>query len=234
MAVYLGWLGLWFAATVLVPGQVADMRLDVHHVALGAILVIPLMTMSLLADEYASGRIEMLRTSPITDFQILMEDLGAGVLCHVGLCEPRVRSRPGGFRPAQLRRVISSVHGRAAPGMLAVAIGLFFSSISRYQIVAALLGILTMFVITIGLDVVNFLFIDGASPWPTLRSVGSGTPATTWPFGRTWSSSPRASWRHATSPTLSPRIPVPGPHLPRAGKPQVALGRRLPSRASPP
>src|SRR5258708_2032760 len=83
IALYLVLMGALFAAMVFQPGQIADMRrlFEWSHIAL--IVAVPLITMSLLADEYSSGRIEMLRTSPITELDIVLgKYLGAmGFYC---------------------------------------------------------------------------------------------------------------------------------------------------------
>ena len=71
LAIFLAYMGILFAIFILNPGQATDMRQMFTLAHLALIFLIPLITMSVLSEEYNSGRIEMLRTSPITEFQIL-------------------------------------------------------------------------------------------------------------------------------------------------------------------
>jgi len=166
IAVYVGWLGAIFAALVFVPGKVGDTRFLFSFSHWILFIVIPLMTMASFADEYASGRIEMLRTSPITEAHIVFgKYLGAMaffVLLSVAslffVAVLMIFGRPN------YGTVAASCLGVFLVGMLSVAIGIFFSSITKHQIVAALLGIFVLFLLTIGFYLVGQFFQAGLIP----------------------------------------------------------------------
>ncbi len=166
IAVYLGWLGVIFALLVFIPGQVGDTRWMFTFSHWILFIVIPLMTMAAFADEYASGRIEMLRTSPITEGQIVFGKY-LGVLAFFGLLLVGSLFFVGMlmvFGRPNYGTVAASYLGVFLVGMLSVAIGLFFSSVTRHQIVAALLGIFVLFLLTIGFDIVTSFFKAGRIP----------------------------------------------------------------------
>lgn len=167
LAIYLLFIGGLFAAMTLVPGTTADMR-DVFtwsHIAL--IFVVPIMTMGTFSEEYASNRIEMLRTSPVRDIDLLLgKFLGAmgfyalliaSTLVFVILLAVYGQPNWGA--------VVAGYFGLLLMGMLFVAIGVFFSAITRYQIVAVLLSLLTLVFIGILVDVAyQFLVFTTAVP----------------------------------------------------------------------
>ena len=63
---FLVFMGIIFAWWIFIPGQITELRNLVDLSRFSLFFIVPLMTMSIFADEYRSGRIEMLRTSPIT------------------------------------------------------------------------------------------------------------------------------------------------------------------------
>src|SRR5688572_14268510 len=68
---FLLFMGVFFAG-VLTPGRPTELRglFSITHLAL--FVIVPLMTMSIFADEYKSGRIEMLRTSPLREIDLVL------------------------------------------------------------------------------------------------------------------------------------------------------------------
>jgi ABC-type transport system involved in cytochrome c biogenesis permease component len=64
--------GFLFGLQVFVPGQLSEIRRFIDFSRFGLFFIIPGITMSVFADEYRSGRIEMLRTSPITEAQLVL------------------------------------------------------------------------------------------------------------------------------------------------------------------
>src|SRR3974377_1901310 len=72
MFLFLVFLGILFGAWVFIAGQLTDMRSLFGFSRAGLFIIVPLMTMAMFSDEYESGRIEMLRTSPITETQLLL------------------------------------------------------------------------------------------------------------------------------------------------------------------
>ena len=151
LAIYLLFVGLLFSLLVFVPGQIADPgpMFQWNHLIL--IFLVPFITMALFSEEYRSGRIESLRTSPVTELQIVLgKFLGAmgfycvviasslvfvGILCVFG--------RPD-FMP-----VMTSYFGLLLLGGFMVSIGLFFSACTQHQILAAMSSCITLLAIGI-------------------------------------------------------------------------------------
>jgi ABC-2 type transport system permease protein len=167
---FLAFMGIVFMlplARIFVPGNVIELRELTNYTRFALFFVIPLLTMSMFADEYKSGRIEMLRTSPITELDLVVgKFLGAMVyfLLLVGatllyLVILSVFGKP------DLGQVLACYLGMTLMGCMFVAVGLFYSACSADQIVAALAGIITLGMLTITQYIAPFLPQD----WSLLR-----------------------------------------------------------------
>jgi ABC-2 type transport system permease protein len=104
------------------------------------LFVVPLITMRAYAEEKRSGTIELLMTSPITDFQIVMgKFLGAmslyGAMLGVTLIHIGVLFAYGN---PEWKPILSGYLGLVLLGGCFVSVGLFFSSLTRNQIVAGM------------------------------------------------------------------------------------------------
>jgi len=180
---FLLWMGIVFLVWIFVPGRPIDIRQLIDFSRFALFFVVPLLTMSVFSDEYRSGRIEMLRTSPLTELDLLLgKFLGmmafylvliATSLVYLALL--MVYGRP------DFGQVISSYLGMVLMGCMFVAVGLFFSACTKEQIVAALgsmltLGILTilsMFSPLVPRDVSVFGRNIPVRPWMDYLSVGA-------------------------------------------------------------
>jgi ABC-2 type transport system permease protein len=104
------------------------------------LFVVPLITMRTYAEEKRSGTIELLMTSPITDFQIVMgKFLGAMslyaamlglTLIHVGVLFA--------YGNPEWKPILTGYLGLGLLGGCFVSVGLFFSSLTKNQIVAGM------------------------------------------------------------------------------------------------
>lgn len=108
-----------------------------------AILVaIPLLTMRLLAEERRSGTIETLLTAPVTETQVVLAKWLAGVVMYAAMLVPFLIYLPFlreyGKYPFDLGPLLSLTIGLTTMGMMFVALGLFFSALTKNQIVAAI------------------------------------------------------------------------------------------------
>ncbi len=146
LVVYLLFVGVLFSLLVFAPGAVADPgpMFEWNHLAL--MFVVPFITMALFSEEYRSGRIETLRTSPVSDFSIVMgKFLGAltfyCVIIGSSLVYVLILSIFG--RPDFLP-VLTSYFGLVLMGMLMVSIGLFFSACTQHQVLAAISSCATL------------------------------------------------------------------------------------------
>ena len=107
------------------------------------LLVIPVLTMRLLAEERGTGTVELLMTFPITDTQVVLGKYLATMVVYVLMLIPTL-----------VYVVILKIYGNSEWGPLLtaylgllllggafVAVGMFSSSLARNQIVAGVVGI---------------------------------------------------------------------------------------------
>jgi ABC-2 type transport system permease protein len=111
-----------------------------QNVSVVALFVLPLITMRTYAEEKRSGTIELLLTSPVTDFQIIMgKFLGAVALyslmlavtwIHIGVLF--IYGNP------EWKPILSGYLGLLLMGASFLSIGLLISSLTKNQIVAGM------------------------------------------------------------------------------------------------
>jgi len=133
--------GFFFAVTVAFSrsAQVAPLFQTMYTIML---LVAPILTMRLLAEEQRTGTIELLLTSPVRDAELVLGKFLAGLGLLVSMLVLT------GFYPLLLALygnpdrggIIGGYLGALLFGGLAIAIGLFTSSLTQNQIVAAVLS----------------------------------------------------------------------------------------------
>jgi len=129
------------------------------------ILAVPAITMRLLSEEHRAGTLEILFTAPITDAQVVLGKFFAGWLSMIIAWLPwvffPVAWRFLGGEDFDYRPIMSFYLGCAICGAGFVAIGLFWSSITRSQIIAYLLAAVTLLVMAFATDrLVGLLPID--------------------------------------------------------------------------
>jgi ABC-2 type transport system permease protein len=133
------------------PGQPAAMRTIFEWMVWILVVIVPLMCMGLIAQEWASGTIESLMTAPVGETDVVLGKFAGSYLLFCLLLVPtlfyvlllRIYSRP------DLGPILSGYLGILLVGALFIAIGLFCSSLTRSQIVAAVTTTAILFVITI-------------------------------------------------------------------------------------
>ena len=113
-------------------------RLVLQNASVIILFIMPMITMRTYAEEKRSGTIELLLTSPVTDFQIVMgKFLGAMALycamlavtlIHFGILF--IYGRP------EWKPILTAYLGLLLFGGCFIAVGLFISSLSKNQIVA--------------------------------------------------------------------------------------------------
>jgi len=135
------------------PGQVAAMRSTLDWMVWFLVVIVPVLSMGLLAQEWSSGTIETLMTAPVTDTDVVVgKYLGsmgfvlvllAPTLIYVVILAVSATPR------LDLGPVISGYIGMVLAGSLFVAVSLFCSSLTRSQVVAAVSAFAILAVITI-------------------------------------------------------------------------------------
>ena len=106
------------------------------------LIICPLITMRLLSEERHLGTIETLLTAPISPVGVVAAKYLAALSFWVVLWLPTlayvfILSR---FSSLDLGPITAGYLGTLGVGMMLLSVGLFFSSLSKNQIVAALLG----------------------------------------------------------------------------------------------
>lgn len=132
------------------------------------LFLIPAITMRSFADEYSSGTIELLKTKPITYWQIVFGKFGAAVLLIIIALLPTLTyvytvyqlGNPVGN--IDMGSTIGSYIGLLLLAGTYAAIGLFTSTLSKNQIVAFILGVFITFILFYGFDAISNSFTDSS------------------------------------------------------------------------
>ncbi len=133
------------------PGQPAAMRTILEWMVWLLVVIIPLLCMGLISQEWASGTIETLMTAPVEEADVIVgKFLGSFLLLSLLLVPTllyvimlRLYARLD-YGP-----IISGYLGILLVGALFIAIALFCSSLTKSQIVAAVTTTAILFVVTI-------------------------------------------------------------------------------------
>jgi ABC-2 type transport system permease protein len=129
--------------------------------------VIPMITMRLLSEEKRAGTLEMLMTAPVTDFEVVFAKyLGAVVLYMLmwgltGFYVLILRHFAGGSTALDLGPVASGYIGVLIIGQFLIAIGVLSSSLTKNQVLAALMSFALVFIALIVVNWLTFLFQGG-------------------------------------------------------------------------
>lgn len=140
-----GW-SFWFALH-LGAGNVEDaVRLffgDSPLVWLVMVLVPPLLTMKLFAEERRTGTLEMLLTAPVGELEVVLAKFLAGLAYYLSIWLPSLLylaiAKSYGAIP-DVGPIATSYLGVALLGALFTAAGLFASSLTQTQVLAAVLA----------------------------------------------------------------------------------------------
>ena len=125
------------------------------------LFLIPAITMKSFADEFSSGTIELLKTKPISDWQIVLGKFWASLLLVVVALIPTLTYA---YTVYQLGNPVGNIDFGSTIGsyigllFLAstyTAIGLFTSTLSKNQIVAFILGVFITFFLYYGFDAIS-------------------------------------------------------------------------------
>jgi ABC-2 type transport system permease protein len=152
--VFLGLTGSFFLTDTLAAGSEASLRSLFERMAGLLVFALPLLTMRSIADDYASGTVETLMTAPVSDAAVVIgKFLGAFVFYAALLATTLLYvlilmsySDPVGTVVA-----IGYV-GMLLMGGLFLAVGIFASSCTRHQLLAAMLSIAILSVFTFLVD----------------------------------------------------------------------------------
>ncbi len=136
---------------------------------IGLLVAVPALTMRLLAEERRSGTIEPLLTAPVTEAEVVVAKWAAGVVMYLVLLLPFALYLPFLYYQADYRFDLGPLAALAAGmttlGMMFVAIGLFFSALTRNQIVAAIWTFAAMFLLILLTSVGHAYAVSRRASW---------------------------------------------------------------------
>ena len=168
-ALFLLSAGLWFFHAIFVPGNEASLRPLFDTMGYIMVFAAPLLTMRLMSEEYRSGTIETLLTAPLTDVQVVLGKFLGVMLFYIVL-----------LAGTGLYLALISIYGQPDVGIAVmgyvgmvllgsayVAVGLFSSTLTRHQIVAALLAASILALLAIAMQV---MVAYAAEPWNYLAA----------------------------------------------------------------
>jgi len=133
------------------PGQPATMRTIFEWMVWLLVMVIPILSMGLLAQEWATGTIETMMTAPVEEHEVVLGKFFGSFVFFLVLLAPtllflvmlRIFARPD-YGP-----IFSGYLGLILVGALFISIGLFCSSLTKSQVVAAVAAAAILFVVTV-------------------------------------------------------------------------------------
>ena len=115
---------------------------------LGIILQVPILTMRLVAEERRTGSLEVLLTAPVNEWPVVLSKFLATwlffLLCWAPAGLYLIALRLEVPAPFDYRPLLSFYLCLAAQGLAFVGLGLFFSTLTRNQIIAAVLSFVVM------------------------------------------------------------------------------------------
>ncbi|WP_298778535.1 gliding motility-associated ABC transporter permease subunit GldF [uncultured Polaribacter sp.] len=132
------------------------------------LFLIPAITMKSFADEFSNGTIELLKTKPLTIWQIVLGKFWASLLLIIIALTPTLTYVYTIFRLGNpvgnidFGSTIGSYIGLLFLAATYTSIGLFTSTLSKNQIVAFILGVFITFILFYGFDSISNSFGNDA------------------------------------------------------------------------
>lgn len=138
----------WFFSFSLFFVNVAQMVGSFHNMSLLLLLVMPLLTMRIFAEENRNGTLELLLSLPLPEWQIVLAKFGAALLMLLVMLAGTATAVLPLLLYAQpdLGPIVGGYVGITLLGAAFMGVGIFVSALTANQIVAALLtwGLLTL------------------------------------------------------------------------------------------
>ncbi|MCK4323038.1 MAG: ABC transporter permease subunit [Armatimonadetes bacterium] len=142
---YLGITGYIFIAVFLLmpQAQTEHMRDLISSMLFLALIIMPILTMGLFAQEMASGTMELLMTRPVRDWEVVVgKFLGAmGLFTSVIIMSLSYPAILAAVAKVDWVMILTGYLGLVLVGAAFVALGIFASSLTSNQIAAAILAV---------------------------------------------------------------------------------------------
>lgn len=147
--------------------QYADFSTTLEAILFVIILIIPIVTMRTLAEENRQKTDQLLFTSPVSITKIILGKYFALITLYgIGIAVistyPIIMSRYG---EAQIIQSYSSIIGFFLIGAAYMAIGMFISSLTESQVIAAVISFIVMIFTYLMTNLVSMLPTDHISVW---------------------------------------------------------------------
>ena len=142
MALFLVISGIFFALADFRPGAPAGMRSIFDIMMFILIFIIPIVTMRSLSEEQRSGTIETLLTAPVRDIEVVLAKFLGSWIFYLAMLAPTLVYviLLAVFGNPEYGPVASGYLGLVLLGALYVSVGLFASSLTQNQVIAAVTG----------------------------------------------------------------------------------------------
>jgi ABC-2 type transport system permease protein len=175
---FVAWLNFWELVDSLSRRQEAYSSLNDplnNYIAtsmpfwISLLVAVPALTMRLIAEERRTGTIETLLTVPVTETEVVVAKWLAGVGMYLLLLVPFAIYLPFLYYQAKFQfdpgPMLALGIGLVTMGMMFVAIGLFFSALTRNQIIAAIWTFVVLFMLIV-LTVLCYSYgVERQAPW---------------------------------------------------------------------
>ena len=140
IAIFLIVTGIFFSWQTFIPGEEASLRALMDNMPLIFIFILPMLTMRLMSEEFRSGTVEPLMTAPITDADVILGKFYGGFVFFLVLVATTVPHwvLVGMYGDTDIGGTLAAYLGLILMGAMYVAVGLFFSTCTRNQVIAVL------------------------------------------------------------------------------------------------
>jgi ABC-2 type transport system permease protein len=151
MAVYCGLASYYFVTSISGVLPEATIRGFILPSTLIFTLLSPVITMRLLAEEQKLGSLELLMTAPLKDYEIVLGKYLAALISLLSMLIPTAYMVVllMWFGTPDFGPVLSGYLGLTLYGMATISVGLFASSLSSNQIVAAAVAMGLLLILSI-------------------------------------------------------------------------------------
>lgn len=151
MAIFLFSSGLAFGLGVFRAGGEASLRgLFEFWMLLIMVFVLPMLTMRLLSEEFRAGTIETLLTAPVKETEVILGKFFGCLVVYLVLLAslllyPIILAMYGQI---DIKLLVCNFIGLGLVGALFVAVGLFFSTCTKHQVIAVLISLALLALMT--------------------------------------------------------------------------------------
>ncbi|MDQ1235438.1 ABC-2 type transport system permease protein [Paenibacillus sp. SORGH_AS306] len=164
---------MFYVSFVGYQPSILDYRLILGNTIFMLLIIIPLLTMRLISEEFRQGTDELLLTSPVTVTEIVIGKYLAslGLLLVLIACNLVYPITMSFFGTMNIPMLLLSLLAVFLLGAAMMAIGLFASSLSQHQMVSAVIA----FVLLLGLWIIDSFTMnsDIAQKWLEPFSISS-------------------------------------------------------------